>query len=151
MTTTPLVSPLTLDRQVLRQRVNAIDTEAGDTKLYDAAGFALTQLLQDTKNKRRTAVVLMSDGLDGNIPGAILYQGYGQGRCNCTFSNAYPYSIAPRLGVAYQLDQKTVFRGGAGVTYAPIGGFAYITNATLLGVCYNGLNFPSPAFNPPPA
>jgi VWFA-related protein len=64
-----LVSPLTLDRQALRQRVNAIDTEAGDTKLYDATDFALTQLLQDTKNARRTAVVLMSDGLDGNIPG----------------------------------------------------------------------------------
>ena len=82
----------------------------------------------------------------GNTPGGILYQGYGQGRCNCTFSNAYPYSIAPRLGVAYQLNQKTVFRGGVGVSYAPIGGFAYITNATLLGVGYNGLNFPSPAF-----
>jgi VWFA-related protein len=64
-----LVSPLTLDRQSLRQRVDAIDTEAGDTKLYDATDFALTQLLQDTKNARRTAVVLMSDGLDGNIEG----------------------------------------------------------------------------------
>jgi VWFA-related protein len=64
-----LVSPLTLNRQDLRQRVNAIDTEAGDTKLYDATDFALTQLLRDTKNARRTAVVLMSDGLDGNIPG----------------------------------------------------------------------------------
>ena len=64
-----LVSPLTLDRQSLRQRVNAIETEAGDTKLYDATDFALTQLLQDAKNARRTAVVLMSDGLDGNIEG----------------------------------------------------------------------------------
>lgn len=64
-----LVSPLTLDRQSLRQRINSIDTEAGDTKLYDATDFALTQLLQDTKNARRTAVVLMSDGLDGNIEG----------------------------------------------------------------------------------
>ncbi len=64
-----LVSPLTLNRRDLRQRVNAIDTEAGDTKLYDAADFALTQLLRDTKNARRTAVVVMSDGLDGNIPG----------------------------------------------------------------------------------
>jgi VWFA-related protein len=64
-----VVSPLTLDRQALRQRVNAIDTEAGDTKLYDATDFALTNLLQVTKNARRTAVVLMSDGLDGNIPG----------------------------------------------------------------------------------
>jgi VWFA-related protein len=64
-----LVSPLTLNRQALRDRVNAIDTIAGDTKLYDASDFALTQLLQDTKNARRTAVVLMSDGLDGSIPG----------------------------------------------------------------------------------
>jgi VWFA-related protein len=64
-----IVSPLTLDRQSLRQRINGIDTEAGDTKLYDATDFSLTQLLQDTKNARRTAVVLMSDGLDGNIEG----------------------------------------------------------------------------------
>lgn len=64
-----LISPPTLNRQELRQKVNAIDTEAGDTKLYDAADFALTQLLQDTRNARRTAVVVMSDGLDGSIPG----------------------------------------------------------------------------------
>jgi hypothetical protein len=84
----------------------------------------------------------------GNL-GAILYSGYGANRCNCLFSNAYPYSIAPRLGVAYQLDDKTVFRGGAGVTYAPIGTLAYITNASLLGVGYNNINFPSPSFGVP--
>jgi VWFA-related protein len=64
-----LVSPLTLDRQILRQRINAIDTSAGDTKLYDAIDFAVSQSLQDTKNPRRTAIILMSDGLDGSIPG----------------------------------------------------------------------------------
>lgn len=64
-----LVSPLTLDRQILRQRINAIDTSAGDTKLYDAMDFAVSQSLQDTKNPRRTAIILMSDGLDGSIPG----------------------------------------------------------------------------------
>jgi len=84
-----------------------------------------------------------------NIPGGIAYQGYGAGRCNCLFTNTYPYSIAPRLGVAYQLDSKTVFRGGAGVTYAPIATFGYITNAALLGVGYNLLNFPSPSFGVP--
>jgi hypothetical protein len=87
--------------------------------------------------------------VDGNIPGAILYSGYGQGRCNCLFSNAYPYSIAPRLGVAYQINSKTVFRGGAGVTYAPIATFGYVTNAAILGVGYNLLNFPSPTFGIP--
>ncbi len=64
-----LVSPVTLNRSDLRRRINAIDTETGDTKLYDAADYALTQLLQDTKNARRTAMVVMSDGLDANIPG----------------------------------------------------------------------------------
>jgi VWFA-related protein len=64
-----VVSPLTLDREALRQRVNAIDTLPGDTKLYDAADFAMAEVLRETKNSRRAAVVLMSDGLDGSIPG----------------------------------------------------------------------------------
>jgi len=66
---TTVVSPLTLNRQLLRQRVNAMDTAAGDTKLYDATDFAVSQSLQDAKNPRRTAIILMSDGLDGSIPG----------------------------------------------------------------------------------
>jgi hypothetical protein len=89
------------------------------------------------------------DPVDGNILGAISYQGYGQGRCNCTFTNTYPYSVAPRLGAAYQLDSKTVLRGGGGISYAPISTFNYITNAAILGVGFNELNFPSPAFGVP--
>jgi VWFA-related protein len=75
-----IVSPLTLNRQDLRQRLNVMDTAAGGTNLYDATDFALSQSLQDTKNPRRTAIILMSDGLDGNIPGVqgegskLLYQ-----------------------------------------------------------------------------
>lgn len=64
-----LVSGFTLDRQLLRQRLDAIDTAAGDTKLYDAADFALQQIPQGTVSFRRTALVLMSDGLDGSIQG----------------------------------------------------------------------------------
>ncbi len=64
-----VVSPLTLNRQSLRQRVSAMDTLAGDTKVYDATDFAVKELLEDAKNARRTAIILMSDGLDGNIDG----------------------------------------------------------------------------------
>jgi VWFA-related protein len=64
-----VVSQVTLDRDLLRQRVNAIETTTGDTKVYDALDFSLNQLLNIAKNKRRTAIVMMSDGLDGNIPG----------------------------------------------------------------------------------
>jgi VWFA-related protein len=63
-----VVSPLTLNRQLLRQRISAMATAGGGTKLYDATDFAVSQSLQDTKNPRRTAIILMSDGLDGSIP-----------------------------------------------------------------------------------
>ena len=64
-----VVSPLTLDREVLRQRVNDIDTLAGDTKLYDSTDFAMAEVAKEVRKSRRAAIVLMSDGLDGNIPG----------------------------------------------------------------------------------
>jgi VWFA-related protein len=64
-----LVSPLTLDREALRRSVNAIDTAPGDTKLYDAGDFAMAEVVRETKNSRRSAIVLMSDGLDGSIDG----------------------------------------------------------------------------------
>ncbi len=79
---TTVISPVTLDREVLRQRVNAIDTTTGDTKAYDAIDFSFTHLLKSTagslrgqpargarKNTRRMAIVMMSDGLDGSVPG----------------------------------------------------------------------------------
>ena len=65
-----MVSAPTLNRSLLRDRINAIQTaRLGDTKLYDATDFALTQILQEAKSRRRTAVILMSDGLDGAIEG----------------------------------------------------------------------------------
>jgi VWFA-related protein len=64
-----VVSPLTLNRQLLRQRISTMDTARGGTKIYDATDFAISQSLQDTKNSRRTAIILMSDGLDGSISG----------------------------------------------------------------------------------
>src|SRR5579871_5605796 len=46
-------------------------------------------------------------------PGAVLYGA----SCNCQFSHNYPFAFGPRLGAAYQIDTKTVFRGGAGLQY----------------------------------
>lgn len=70
-----LVSPVTLDRDRLRKRIETIDTASGDTKLYDAADFAMRQFLSGTKSTRRSAIVLMSDGLDGTVPGVSGQQG----------------------------------------------------------------------------
>jgi len=38
--------------------------------------------------------------------------------CNCDFyPSTYPYGIGPRVGVAYQIREKTVLRGGWGIVY----------------------------------
>lgn len=73
-----VVSSLTADRELLRQRIETIDTARGDTKLYDATNFAMEELLKESKKLRRTAIVLMSDGLDGTIPGVSGQQGSRQ-------------------------------------------------------------------------
>lgn len=73
-----LVSSLTGDRELLRQRIETIDTARGDTKLYDATNFAMEEVLKESKKLRRSAIVLMSDGLDGTIPGISGQQGSRQ-------------------------------------------------------------------------
>jgi len=64
-----VISQLTSDRELLRQRIETIDTARGDTKLYDATNFAIDEVSKQSNKSRRTAIVLMSDGLDGTIPG----------------------------------------------------------------------------------
>ena len=45
--------------------------------------------------------------------GARIYEA----TCGCNFASNYPYAVGPRVGVAYQMDTKTVFRAGVGVVY----------------------------------
>jgi hypothetical protein len=85
----------------------------------------------------------------GGLLGATIYAGYGAGRCNCEFTSAYPYAIGPRLGVAYQIDSKTVFRAGWGLTYGTTSNSNYISNTSILGggsIGYNSISFVAPGF-----
>jgi hypothetical protein len=51
----------------------------------------------------------------GGHPGATIYAS----TCNCAFYQpAYKLAFGPRIGAAYQLNSKTVLRGGWGFTYA---------------------------------
>jgi hypothetical protein len=61
----------------------------------------------------------------GGHPGASIFEGDGPGHCGCNLANNYGLAFGPRLGVAYQIDPKTVFRAGFGVTYAPYTGGRY--------------------------
>jgi hypothetical protein len=53
----------------------------------------------------------------GGLPGAVVFEGYGPGRCNCELAKNYPWAFGPRLGAAYQINSKTVFRAGWGIVY----------------------------------
>jgi hypothetical protein len=62
----------------------------------------------------------------GSLPGAMEYEGSGPGRCNCNFLHGYRYAFGPRLGGAYQLTPKTVFRAGWGYVYGAATTMDYI-------------------------
>ena len=53
----------------------------------------------------------------GGLPGGIIFEGDGPGRCNCRFAHNYPFAFGPRVGLAYQMTSKTVLRVGAGISY----------------------------------
>src|SRR5205085_11691073 len=80
----------------------------------------------------------------GGLPGALIYEGNGPGRCNCSFAIKYPYALGPRLGIAYQLSPKTVLRAGWGITYGNLSGLNYVTNSTWYGVGFDAASFDTP-------
>ena len=56
----------------------------------------------------------------GGIPGALVFLGNCAG-CNGrhSFQDMYWKEVAPRFGLAYQITDKLVFRGGYGISYSP--------------------------------
>ena len=99
-----IVSELTADRALLKQRIETIDTARGDTKLYDATNFAMNEIVKQSKNSRRTAIVLMSDGLDGTIPGISGQQGSVKYSYGDTLRNIQEFD-----GVLYTLWLNTEY------------------------------------------
>jgi len=54
------------------------------------------------------------------VPGALVWLGHCSGCVSGTnFQNYYFKEFAPRLGVAYQFNNKLVLRGGYGISYQP--------------------------------
>ena len=85
----------------------------------------------------------------GNLPGAVIYPGYGKGRCNCELAKPYNWQFAPRLGMAYQINPKTVLRAGWGLVYNATGEFGYISNSPILGLGWDQVNFSQPVVRRP--
>jgi hypothetical protein len=83
----------------------------------------------------------------GNLLGATAYEGWGAGRINGRFAANYPYAFGPRIGLAYQLDSKTVVRAGWGITYARTADFNYMGPSS--GVGYDTLSFSTSSYGDP--
>jgi hypothetical protein len=75
----------------------------------------------------------------GHLGGTIF-----ESTCNCSFAKTYPYAFGPRLGVAYQITSKTVFRGGIGIAYD-----GTATAVTGTGSAQPANNFSAPGFGQP--
>lgn len=55
------------------------------------------------------------------IPGALRFAGFGEGRENSrTLVDGWYGGIGPRIGLAYQLDNKTVIRASSGISYGVV-------------------------------
>ena len=81
----------------------------------------------------------------GGIPGAMIFDRFGPGHCNCNIAKNYPYAAAPRLGLAYQFLPKTVLRAGFGIVYA---GTASNNNA-VPGIAGSSATAVTPSFGTP--
>jgi hypothetical protein len=54
----------------------------------------------------------------GGFPGALMFYGDGENSCHCSNTiNTYYRGLQPRIGLAYSIDSKTVFRAGYDMTY----------------------------------
>jgi TonB dependent receptor len=82
----------------------------------------------------------LPDETIGGRPGAVEYMA----TCHCQFSNAYPYSIGPHLGVAYQIAPNTVFRAGGAISYG-----AGSDNAELNGIFQDQIGVNAPGYGIP--
>jgi hypothetical protein len=114
---------------------------------YDLAGAP-----RETYGRLGEFVPTVPNANAGGHPGATQYAN----TCNCGFyPSVYPYGFGPRIGVAYQINPKTVFRGGWGVVYqygvdGPEGGLVSSPGVNSLTGTNVFVNTQMPGFIIPP-
>ena len=75
----------------------------------------------------------------GGIPGVLTFAGDGSGRTGSPYFADVQVDIAPRLGFAYQFNEKTVFRTGFGINFSQTNGNA--SDGNLVGSLGSGFNY----------
>jgi Carboxypeptidase regulatory-like domain/TonB dependent receptor len=75
--------------------------------------YDYVSLLKEQYGRMQDAAFNTPNPVAGNRLGSVLYQA----TCNCSFNRNYPFAFGPRLGAAYQITPKLVFRAGVGISY----------------------------------
>jgi Ca-activated chloride channel homolog len=66
-----VVCPLTHDRQLLKNSIDDIEKPVGGTKFWDSLRYILAILNASKNSLRRSAVVVMTDGVDNALPDVL--------------------------------------------------------------------------------
>jgi len=69
-----IVSPLTGDREFLKDAIKDIQKPLGGTNFWDSLQYTMTTVISSQKSQRRSAIVVMTDGVDNALPDV-----YGEG------------------------------------------------------------------------
>lgn len=65
---TGLLANFTLNRRQLKEQIDRIDDAFGGTNFWDSLNYVLCDLVPQNRGLRRSAVVVMSDGVDNALP-----------------------------------------------------------------------------------
>jgi len=63
-----LYSTFTLDRKKLKKSIDEMDEAYGGTNFWDALNYVMTQMVVRGPNSHRSAIVVMTDGIDNALP-----------------------------------------------------------------------------------
>ena len=64
-----LITGFTFDREELKKKIKRIEKSFGGTKFWDSLRFVTENLVPLGQESRRTAVIVMTDGVDNALPG----------------------------------------------------------------------------------
>ncbi|HUA96707.1 MAG TPA: TonB-dependent receptor [Terracidiphilus sp.] len=101
--------------------IYALDTWKVTNKLTVNYGLRwdFEQMQHEQHNRETQFSPTVVNPSAGGLLGGTEYEGYGTGRCNCSFEGYYPWMIQPRLGISYQLNPKTVLHVASGLYSGP--------------------------------
>jgi VWFA-related protein len=64
-----LYSSFTLDRKKLKKSIDEMDEAIGGTNFWDSLNYVLDDMVGQRSGDRRSAIVVMTDGIDNALPG----------------------------------------------------------------------------------